>query len=64
MSYDTGKIIITPKRVSDKTIDWAQKFDEALGSVRQTAKRRALPLRPSMRPLRRLGSGRTDEGGY
>ena len=39
VSYETGQIIITPKRVSDKTIDWARKFDEALGSVRQTAKR-------------------------
>ena len=39
MSYETGQIIITPKRVSDKTINWARKFDEALGSVRQTAKR-------------------------
>lgn len=38
MTYDTGKIIITPKRVSDKTVDWVRKFDEALGGVRQAAK--------------------------
>jgi AbrB family looped-hinge helix DNA binding protein len=38
MSYETGHIIITPKRVSDKTIDWAGKFDEVLGSVRKAAK--------------------------
>jgi AbrB family looped-hinge helix DNA binding protein len=39
MSYDNNRIIITPKRVSDKTVDWARKFDEALGSVRKSAKR-------------------------
>jgi AbrB family looped-hinge helix DNA binding protein len=39
MTYETGKIVITPKRVSDKTVNWARKFDEALGSVRQAAKR-------------------------
>jgi AbrB family looped-hinge helix DNA binding protein len=39
MSYDNNRIIMTPKRVSDKTVDWALKFDEALGSVRKSAKR-------------------------
>ena len=39
MSYDNNRIIITPKRVSDKTVDGARKFDEALGSVRKSAKR-------------------------
>ena len=26
VSYDNKRIIITPKRVSDKTVDWARKF--------------------------------------
>jgi len=39
VSYDNKHIIITPKRVSDKTVDWARKFEEALGSVRASAKR-------------------------
>jgi len=39
MSYETGHIILTPKRVSDKTMDWNRKFDEVLGSVRKAAKR-------------------------
>lgn len=39
MSYDNNRIIMTPKRVSDKTVNWALKFDEALGSVRKSAKR-------------------------
>jgi AbrB family looped-hinge helix DNA binding protein len=34
----TGQIIITPKRVSDKTVDWTKKFDEVLGNVRKAAK--------------------------
>jgi AbrB family looped-hinge helix DNA binding protein len=42
MSYETGHIILTPKRVSDKTVDWARKFDEALGNVRKAAKRSGL----------------------
>jgi AbrB family looped-hinge helix DNA binding protein len=39
MSYEDNHIIITPKRVSDKNVDWVRKFDESLGSVRQSAKR-------------------------
>lgn len=39
VSCDDKRIILTPKRVSDKTVDWAQKFDEVLGSVRKAAKR-------------------------
>lgn len=39
VSYENNRITITPKRVSDKNVDWARKFDEALGSVRNSAKR-------------------------
>jgi len=39
VSYDNKHIIMTPKRVTDKTMDWARKFDEALGTVRKSAKR-------------------------
>lgn len=39
VSYENNHITITPKRVSDKNVDWARKFDEALGSVRKSAKR-------------------------
>lgn len=39
VSCDDKRIILTPKRVSDKTVDWALKFDEVLGSVRKAAKR-------------------------
>jgi AbrB family looped-hinge helix DNA binding protein len=39
ISYESKRIILTPKRVSDKNVDWALKFDEALGSVRKPAKR-------------------------
>ncbi len=38
LSYDNNRIIITPKRVSDKIVKWARKFDEALGSVQRSAK--------------------------
>lgn len=39
VSYSNKLIILTPKRVSDKNADWAQKFDEALGTVRKSSKR-------------------------
>lgn len=39
VSFDNNRVIITPQRVSDKNVDWARKFDEALGSVRKSAKR-------------------------
>lgn len=39
VSYDNKRIIITPKRVSDKTVDWARKFEESLENVRGPAKR-------------------------
>jgi len=39
VSYETGHIIITPKRISDKTVDWSRKFDEVLGTLRKAAKR-------------------------
>ena len=38
VSYDNKHIIMTPKRVADKTMDWARKFDDALGTVRKSAK--------------------------
>jgi AbrB family looped-hinge helix DNA binding protein len=38
ISYEGNRIVITPKRISDMNIDWARKFEEALGSVRATAK--------------------------
>ena len=39
ISYESKRIILTPKRVSDKNVDWSLKFDEALGNVRKPAKR-------------------------
>jgi AbrB family looped-hinge helix DNA binding protein len=45
VSYDNNQIIITPKRVSDKNVDWAKKFDEALGSVRKLAKRGGITIK-------------------
>jgi len=39
VSFDNNQIIITPKRISDKNMDWARKFDEVLGIVHKSAKR-------------------------
>ncbi|MBI5584482.1 MAG: AbrB/MazE/SpoVT family DNA-binding domain-containing protein [Deltaproteobacteria bacterium] len=42
MTCEKGKIIMTPKRVSDKTVDWERKFDEALAQVRKGVPQRGL----------------------
>lgn len=39
ISYDTGRIILTPKRRFRQTVEWRRKFDEAIGSVRKSVKR-------------------------
>jgi len=39
VSYANNQITLVPKRVADKHVDWPRKFDEALGSVRTSAKR-------------------------
>lgn len=38
ISWENERIVITPKRISDKNVDWARKFEDALGSVRASAK--------------------------
>lgn len=38
ISWEGDRIVIKPKRISDKNVDWALKFEEALGSVRASAK--------------------------
>lgn len=38
MEYEDNRIVMTPKRVTDKSVDWAKKFDEALSHVRTAAK--------------------------
>ena len=38
ISWENERIVITPKRISDKNVDWARKFEEALGNVRVSVK--------------------------
>lgn len=37
-SWEDDRIVITPKRIADKKVNWAGKFEEALGSVRASVK--------------------------
>jgi AbrB family looped-hinge helix DNA binding protein len=39
ISYDNNRIVIIPKRVTDKSIDWDKKFEKAIADVRETAKK-------------------------
>jgi len=39
VEYEDNKIVIIPKRVMDKSINWAKRFDDALSHVRAAAKK-------------------------
>lgn len=39
VEYEDNRIVMTPKRVTDKSVDWAKRFDEALSHVRVAAKK-------------------------
>lgn len=39
VEYEDNRIVIIPKRVTDKSIDWTKRFDEALLHVRIAAKK-------------------------
>jgi AbrB family looped-hinge helix DNA binding protein len=39
MKYKDNKIVITPKRIIDKSPDWEKRFDEAISVVRKRAKK-------------------------
>ena len=39
MKYENNMILIIPKRVTDKAVDWDKRFDEALGTVRTAAEK-------------------------
>ncbi len=40
--YESNKIVIIPKRITDKSINWAKRFDEALFNVRKAARKTAI----------------------
>ena len=44
ISWEDDRIVITPKRISDKNVDWAGKFEEVLGSVRASAKKTGITV--------------------
>lgn len=39
VKYEDNKVVIIPKRVTDKSINWAKKFDDALSYVRKAAQK-------------------------
>lgn len=39
VKYEDNKIIIIPKRITDKSVDWAKRFDEAVSDMRKIAKK-------------------------
>lgn len=39
VKYEDNKIIIIPKRITDKSVDWAKRFDEAVSEIRKIAKK-------------------------
>lgn len=45
MKYENNMILIIPKRVTDKAVDWGKRFDDALGAVRTSAKKTGITER-------------------
>jgi AbrB family looped-hinge helix DNA binding protein len=43
--YEGNMILMIPKRVTDKAVDWGKRFDEALGTVREAAKKAGITER-------------------
>ena len=39
VKYEGNKIVIIPKRISDKSVDWAKRFDEAVSEIRKMGKK-------------------------
>ncbi|MBI5042567.1 MAG: AbrB/MazE/SpoVT family DNA-binding domain-containing protein [Nitrospirae bacterium] len=39
VKYEGNKIVIIPKRISDKSVDWTKRFDEAVSEIRKIAKK-------------------------
>ncbi|MBI3755319.1 MAG: AbrB/MazE/SpoVT family DNA-binding domain-containing protein, partial [Deltaproteobacteria bacterium] len=39
VEYEDNRIVIIPKRVTDKSVNWTKRFDEALLHVRTAAKK-------------------------
>lgn len=37
--YEDNVIVLVPKRVMDKNIDWAERFDKAVEDIRETSKK-------------------------
>lgn len=60
ISYEDNRIVITPKRISDMKVDWARKFEEALGSVRTSAKQAGITVKDIDQAVKaaRQGPGR------
>ena len=39
VKYEGNKVIIIPKRITDKSADWQKRFDEAISHVRISAQK-------------------------
>ena len=45
VEYEDNRIVIIPKRVTDKSVNWDRKFEEALAHVREAAKKAGIRSR-------------------
>lgn len=39
VKYEDNRIVIIPKRITDKSVDWAKRFDEAISRVRTASQK-------------------------
>ncbi len=59
VSYENNRIVIIPKLVTDKSIDWNKRFEKAIAEVREAAKKTGISekdIRTAVKSVRKRGS--------
>jgi len=60
VKYENDMIVIIPKLVSDKTVDWAKKFDNALADVREAAQKSGITEKDIETAVKIVRKGKND----
>jgi len=59
VSYENNRIVIIPKLVTDKSIDWNKRFEKAITEVREAAKKTVITekdIKTAVKSVRKRGS--------
>lgn len=58
--YENDVIVIIPKRVTNKAVDWTKRFDEALADVREAAQKGGIAEKDIETAVKAVRKGRSD----